>query len=220
MQYCPKCKIQVRGRKECCPLCQGPLSGEPEEGESAFPVIAPPRVSRVTFFRLCTFILLAFEAGMLITAYMVRDAAWPGVAGIAALLAWADLWITLYFRNNVMKLINVQFYIFMIVLLFFCNTPGRTVVILSFMLPVLFVLLAVITLISGHAAHLAFEVYAIYLLLDIVLSFLQVIPILKHTNPLPLPALISMSCMFLLGAAAVLFRPRELKRASGKWLHL
>ncbi len=42
MQYCPKCKINIRGHKTCCPLCQGQLQGEPEK--NPFPVLAKPKV--------------------------------------------------------------------------------------------------------------------------------------------------------------------------------
>ena len=31
MQYCPKCKVKVRGYKTECPLCQGRLTGTPED---------------------------------------------------------------------------------------------------------------------------------------------------------------------------------------------
>ena len=34
MQYCPKCKIKIRGKKTCCPMCQGPLK-EVEGGEES-----------------------------------------------------------------------------------------------------------------------------------------------------------------------------------------
>ena len=37
MQYCPKCRVKIRGNKSCCPLCRATLTGEGEDG--AFPVL-------------------------------------------------------------------------------------------------------------------------------------------------------------------------------------
>ena len=34
MQYCPKCRIKMRGDKAECPLCGGRVTGDPEPGGS------------------------------------------------------------------------------------------------------------------------------------------------------------------------------------------
>ena len=59
MQYCPKCEIQIQGRKTCCPLCQGELTGEP--GEHIYPPMRRNRMSGVSFYRIIHFVFIALE---------------------------------------------------------------------------------------------------------------------------------------------------------------
>lgn len=217
MQYCSKCKIKIRGNKVCCPLCQGSLSGEPESG--AFPVLPEPRVSRISFFRIVTFLVLAVEIGFFITGY-ITGLAWTYLVMASVLLGWADLWVALYYRHKVIKLINFQTYLIMLVVLGVVYYTHFSFWATVWFYPAAFLGLAVTTIVIGRAERLAFEYYVVYLLWNIVFSFLQLIPILRGRNPLPLPACISMGLLFLLGAAALLFRPRELRRASGKWFNL
>ena len=59
MLYCEKCKIEVAGNKECCPLCQGELKGMGEAGSDVFPDVPKEKVSSGFLFRLLSFISIA-----------------------------------------------------------------------------------------------------------------------------------------------------------------
>ena len=59
MQYCPKCRINIRGNKSCCPLCQGELAGEP--AEDVFPVLVPRKISQASLLKIATFCFAAVE---------------------------------------------------------------------------------------------------------------------------------------------------------------
>ena len=61
MQYCPKCKVNIRGNKKCCPLCQGQLKESELVMEPPFPKIKKNKVSNITFMKVCTFIFIALE---------------------------------------------------------------------------------------------------------------------------------------------------------------
>ena len=98
MQRCPKCNIRMRGNKSCCPLCQGKISGEPED--NAFAVIPEGKVSIVTFFRLCVFVFIIFEVGMFTTLYFSHGRlAWALIAAIWAVVGIVDIRIALYFNR-------------------------------------------------------------------------------------------------------------------------
>ena len=209
MQYCPKCKITIRGRKACCPLCQGKLQGTPEE--NPFPVLAKPKVSTLSFFRICTFILVRYFAG---------PQAWLSIFGLTALIAWADLWIAMWFRNNIMKMIVVQLYILMLITVFLDWKTGMHGWSVAWVIPLLFVAMAVATVIIGKTTKLALETYIMYLVWNILLSFLQMLALRLKINPFPAPAVVSMFLLLALGAAVVIFRLRDLKSAAGKWFSL
>ena len=58
MQYCPKCRISIRGNKTECPLCGGRVTGEPEPG--GFPILERNRFSHMSVVKVGTFCLLTF----------------------------------------------------------------------------------------------------------------------------------------------------------------
>lgn len=218
MQYCPKCKITIRGRKACCPLCQGKLQGTPEE--TPFPVLAKPKVSTLSFFRICTFILVLLELSMGLVRYFAGPQAWLSIFGLTALIAWADLWIAMWFRNNIMKMIVVQLYILMLITVFLDWKTGMHGWSVAWVIPLLFVAMAVATVIIGKTTKLALETYIMYLVWNILLSFLQMLALRLKINPFPAPAVVSMFLLLALGAAVVIFRLRDLKSAAGKWFSL
>ena len=52
MQFCEHCRVSVAGSHRRCPLCQGPLTGEPAPQEDVFPVLAEQRHQLRLFLRL------------------------------------------------------------------------------------------------------------------------------------------------------------------------
>ena len=57
MQYCPKCRLNIRGEKAGCPLCGGRLAGDPEPG--GFPVLEKRRFSHMSVVKVATFCCLS-----------------------------------------------------------------------------------------------------------------------------------------------------------------
>lgn len=218
MQSCPKCKITIRGHKACCPLCQGKLKGEPEG--DPFPVIPQPKVSSISFVRICTFILVALLLVMRLVRYLAGPLAWTTILSIAGILAWADLIVISWFRNNVMKTVVVQLYLMILITVILDARTGMHGWSVAWVLPVTFVAMAVATTIIGGVMHMPLESYVMYLFWNVLLSLLQVIALINGTNPFPVPAVISMLLLILLGAAVVIFRLDDLKHAANKWFNL
>ncbi|MDD2354466.1 MAG: DUF6320 domain-containing protein [Lachnospiraceae bacterium] len=219
MQYCPRCKVKIRGNKRCCPLCQGLLEGEPES--PAFPVIKKPAVSQVSFFRIVTFVLIVLEIAMITLDFLTdRALPWVSLTEIYAVICWADLWIALYFRNNVIKMVTIELYIAMVICLIIDIGSGFRGWSVEWMIPSTFVGMAIITVIIAKILHISLEVYIIYLFTNVMLSLLQLIGTLSGLNKFPAPAVISMALLLIGGAAMALFRSRELKSATGKWFNL
>lgn len=219
MQYCPKCKINVRGNKECCPLCQGMLRGEPEA--PAFPVAGDTGERTLSLFRIMTFVMIVIEvmgaAFRFLSGWGLR---WIGIVMIYTLVAWADLWIALYFRNNMIKLVTCELYIAMIICCITDRASGWRGWSVEWVVPMTFVGMFVATLLIGVVLHLTLETYVVYLLMDTLFSLLQMIPIAAGFNSFPYPAVLSMAGLLILVAGVALFRTDDLKSASGKWFHI
>ena len=224
MQYCPKCKISIRGNKKCCPLCQSTLVGEPED--PAFPVIKRSKVTRFSIIRLSAFIFLVFEILMLVTYYLAdhaleRRISWIPIVMISAVVCWLNIVIAFYLRNNIIKIITYEAYIIMIFDYIIDLKTGFYGWSVNWMIPCTFLGLAVVTICIGKGEHLLLADYMIYLISDSLLCMLQLIPMfLLEQNTFEWPAVICMTIYVILAVAALLFRPHEVKNASAKCFNL
>ena len=116
MQYCSKCRISIKGDKTECPLCGGRLTGDPEPG--AFPVLQRNRFTHLSVVKVATFCLLTFIIIMLALELLYSfDLPWVPFAILGALIAWGDLMVGIYYRNNLIKTLTVETYLAMAVCL-------------------------------------------------------------------------------------------------------
>ena len=113
MQYCPKCEIRILGRKTCCPLCQGELSGEPEN--HVYPPMKKNRMSGVSFYRIIHFVFIVLEIIFGAIGLLRGFSGWITLGMIITLLVWLDFWLVFYYRNNFMKLFLIEVYLAMLV---------------------------------------------------------------------------------------------------------
>lgn len=224
MQYCPKCKIQIRGKKSCCPLCQGKLTQEPED--PAFPALKKRRVTSISLMKIATFLFLVLEivmAGLwVLTQYQIGHfLPWIPLVMIGDLVVWINLLLAMYLRNNVMKIITVEAYLAIVIDYVIDRLTGFYGWSVIWMIPATFLGLAIVTLCIGKGAKLRLEDYIIYLAIDGVLCIaLQLVPILRGNNHFIWPAIICMDIYLILAAGTLVFRFRDLKSASAKYFNV
>ena len=219
MQYCPKCRIRILGDKTECPLCGARVTGDPEPG--GFPVLARKRFSHLSVFKVATFCLITFIIIMW-ALELLNDLNLPWVpfAILGALIAWGDVMVGIYYRNNLIKTLFVEMYLAMAVCLLIDGLTGWHGWSLAFVLPIGFVVLVFVTIGVGRAANLRLEEYIIYIFVTMLLSMLQIIPVVTHANPYILPAVMCMALLLIAACAAVIFRFRDLRSAVEKLFNL
>ncbi len=219
MQYCPKCRIRIRGDKTECPLCGGRVSGEPEPG--GFPVLTKRGISHMSVFKVATFCLVTFIIIMwaleLLNGF---DLTWVPFAILGALIAWGDVMVGLYYRNNLIKTVTVETYLAMAVCLLIDLLTGWHGWSVAFVFPFAFLMLVFVIIAVGRVAGLRLEEYIIYIFVTMLLSMLQIIPVMTRTNPFILPAVMSMAILLIEACAAVIFRFRDLRSAVEKLFNL
>ena len=218
MQFCPKCEMKIRGRKECCPLCQGPLTGEPQE--AAFPVLEEKKYTEVSLFRISTFALASIEIILLCVGILHGFHGGVGIAMIVLLLVWGDLWVTQYYHYNVLKMITSEAYLIILTCVLIDEIWTGLIWSVEWVVPAVFMGLIVLTFIIAAVMKLTLEEYVLYLIFDVLFALLQLIPVISGANWHPVPALITTAFTMILGAGVLIFRPRALREASGKWLSL
>ena len=219
MQYCPKCRISIRGNKTECPLCGGRVTGEPEPG--GFPILERNRFSHMSVVKVGTFCLLTFFIIMMSLEILYDfKLAWVPFAVMGALIAWGDLMVGIYYRNNLIKTLFIETYLAMAVCILIDSLTGWHGWSLAYVLPIGFVLLVFVTIGVGRAASLRLEEYIIYIFVTILLSMLQIFPVLAHVNPVAFPAVACMALLLIEACAAVIFRFRDLRSAVEKMFNL
>ena len=222
MQYCAKCRISIRGDKKCCPLCQGQLSGEPED--PAFPVI-PVKRSRMTVFRVALFCFIAFEVAMCVLMFLLAYSGLKvdGVIApmVAALIAITDIALIMYYRRNPLHLVIGEIYVALIVVFLVDLITGFQRWSVIWVLPFAFVGLMIITAAIGKGMGLRPRGYILYLFFHLILSLgVQLIFFLTGLNPMPFPAVISMAFCIVFFAGMMIFNQRVFEGEAEKFFNV
>ena len=221
MQVCNKCNIRIRGRKECCPLCQGKLSETEGEDNHAFPVLEKRKISSITFLKVCTFIFLVV-AIVFGTINIMTKGEYPFIGPIilGAFVAWIDIIATMYLRNNIIKVITFEVLVAIVVDIYVDIRTGFHGWSVNWMIPMTLIGLAITTIVTASIMKLRLDEYILYIVFDFVMALLQIICIKNGMNTLPWPAAASIMFYLILIAALVIFRFRDLKNASEKMFNI
>ena len=221
MQYCKKCNVKIRGRKECCPLCQGQLYETEGDENPAFPVLGKRKISSFTFLKVCTFLFIASEIVFGTINIMTKgEFSFIGPVMLGILVAWVDILATMYLRNNLIKVITFEVLVAIVVDYYIDKKTGFHGWSVNWMIPMTLIGLAIVTIITAMILKLRLDEYILYIVFDFVMALLQIIFIKNGENTFPWPAVISIMSYMILIAALVIFRFRDLKNASEKMFNL
>lgn len=114
VKYCDKCKVNVRGIHENCPLCQRELNVEAttqeiEEREEVFPYIPTIYKRHHMLFKLINFICIATSIICVALNILIGTKHWWSVFVIAGVgCFWISFILLVKKRNNVLKTILYQ----------------------------------------------------------------------------------------------------------------
>ncbi len=221
MQYCRKCKVKIRGVKECCPLCNGTLNEVPGDPDFAFPVLEKRKISNITFLKMCTFLFIASEI-IFGTVNIMTEGRYSfiGVVMLGIFVAWIDVIATMYLRNNLIKVITFEVYVAIVVDFYIDYHTGFHRWSIHWMIPMTLIALALVTIITATVLRLRLDEYILYIVMDFLLSLLQIPGIRHGINIFPWPAVVSIMFYMILIAALVIFRFRDLKNASEKMFNI
>ncbi|MGI6056641.1 MAG: DUF6320 domain-containing protein [Bilifractor sp.] len=219
MQQCNRCHVQIRGRKRCCPLCGGPLAGEPEN--PAFPSLPKRKFSRLSAVRLAAFLLIALLTSDGAMIYITGGVpSWIPLSVLSAAVGFIDICVTMYYRNNVLKTMQVQVVTGIVLSLVIDAVTGWHKWSIHWVMPVAFVGVMVTTILIGIGLKMALQEFVLYLLLDTVLSLLQWIFLLRHINTFPVPAVTSSAACILMFVGILIFRWRDFTSASSRYFNI
>ncbi|MCR5453085.1 MAG: hypothetical protein K6F00_10690 [Lachnospiraceae bacterium] len=219
MQKCNKCRITIRGEKRSCPLCGGRIEGEAEN--PAFPVLERKAVTTSVFIKMCLFIAVVSEITLGAITVLNMDLFFAtGIAAVSILFVLADIFISAYYRGNVIKLVTLQTYLIMFAVYDIDRHFSGRRWSLQYVIPFLFIILMLVTVIIGKSEGLLVRDYVIYIIVDVVLGSLQMIHVINGVNDFPIPAVISAGFLLIMAAYITIFKFNDLKNASMKYLNM
>jgi len=227
MEYCPKCKISIRGHKECCPLCQSNLVKNPDEelakvdDYGAFPIVKKPKFTSRFISKIVTFIFVTIEI-IAITALFLwgNNLPWVTLVMMGTFVAWLDFLVAMYYKNNIIKLLTVEVMVAILIDLYVDYRLGFIGWSYKWMIPLSLMILAVVTFVIAKVSRLKLIEYIRYLLWDMFVALLQLIFIANGLNDYPFPAGLCIASFLIIFAAALIFRTHELKSASARYFNM
>lgn len=235
MQYCPNCRIRIRGKKAYCPLCQRELQDlippvqdpesaslpEPGSDDDPFVQLPAPRVSFMLIVRIVTFLCLSVEillgAAQIITGF---SNGWIYFVMLIVALGWADFRVAVFYRSNLLRMLTTQGYIIMMACVIIAQVTRSGSWALSWAVPGLFILLVAATFLVAELQEMDLHEFILYPAFDVLMSLLQIIPIAMGLNKYIAPAVICIALMLILVSSLVIFRGRMLQEAAVKYLHM
>ena len=221
MQYCPNCRVKIRGRKARCPLCQRELTDMGGATDDPFVMLPSPRVSFRRMVQVVTFLCISLE--ILLGAFEIIKgftAGWIYVFMLVILLAWVDFRIAVYYRNNLIRMLTTQGYIIMAVLLLIASLTNSGTWAITWVVPSMFLLLIIVTFAAARLQQMKLQEFILYPAFDVLMSLLQIIPVALGYNKNKAPAVLCIALMLILVNSLVIFRGDILRDAAAKYLHM
>lgn len=221
MQFCDKCGVHVIGTLRSCPLCQGPLSGEPDPSEDVYPHI--PLSSRLYAPLLRALILAsAIAAASCVAALLIwprfRWAALAVLAGLGS--GWLTVGIAVKKRKKPFQAVFWQICALSLLTVAWDLGTGFLGWSLDFVLPILYACTMLAMTVTARILHLQVQDYLVYLVMDILLGLLPLLLLLCGALRVVYPAAVCVAVSLALLAALVLFEGPALKGELLRRLHL
>lgn len=219
MLTCPKCKIAVAGDKECCPLCQGELTGTADRD----PYLPPKRTKYSRFFVLK---LISFSAVALIiiaTALnmMIRpDIWWSLFAVVGVACVWPTVAIGFTYRKRLFKNLTFQLFIITFAAVLWDLFVGWQGWSLDYVLPCTCMAYMITVFVLSRVMEGPRNSYIIYLVLDCVYGLVPIVLVLLRIVRIPYPS-VSCAALSLISIFGLLFfQGKALKEEIQKKLHV
>lgn len=219
MYTCEKCGVQVVGAPPCCPLCQGPLTGEPEpDVYPDIPLTKSPNQFLIRMFALATVIAVVVCIAVLLCFPTHRVAALSCMAGLGS--GWLAVGIAVRKRGKPLKAVFWQVCVLSLLALAWDYGTGRRGWSLDFVLPILYTCTIIAMAVIARLLRLGASDYLLYLVLNILLGLVPLILLLCGVLGVAYPAVICAAVSVIFLAALILFEGPALKGELLRRLHL
>lgn len=211
--------MKVQGKKECCPLCQGELTGEYED--DVFPEIKRHGISSGFLLRLISFISIAFIVICFAVNYMIPTAVrWSLFSAGGIICGWMTISLGITYRKRILKNITWQLFLVTALAVIWDHFTGNIGWSLDFVLPCACVVAMASIFIIAKALKMKSGEYVLYLIIGGIYGMLPFICVLTDLVKIVYPSIICSGISIISLAALLLFRGRSTKAEIERRFHL
>jgi len=226
MLYCEKCKLNISGNFERCPLCEEDLTGEADK-INTFPDVICTRKGNLALkiLILCTVIALVicFAVNMIFGAAEftgAKPAYWLNFVIAGFMSFWLIAGVLIKNRKNPAKmLLCFSCTVSLLVILwdFLTGFSGWST---GFVLPFLYAFVIILTVILKFCLRLKAGDYLYYLTADILLGMIPLILFLFGVQKVVYPSAICTAISVIVLTVLVVFKGKILKQELIRRLHI
>ena len=222
MNYCPKCKLNIGGEREVCPLCQSSLEIDSNKVDEIFPDIKPVSKKKRFFVLKLLLLISAFViiACSTINFILASTGHWAlyVISGIAC--AWFISTIILLQRKNVLKTIFSQTVVIIVLTIIWDWATGKHGWAVDFVIPISVFLATISIAVLSKALKIQVEDYSVYLCNLVLLNCLLILAVALDKVSIRVPTVISIGVNFLIIAIFVVFEGKKILSDLKRRLHI
>ena len=221
MLYCEKCKINIRGHADFCPLCQGSLSGIPDGGD-AYPPVKKAAGGFNLFIRTAIFLSAAavFICAAINYSQAESFAGWWLYVAAGAVSFWLPFAIAMRLRGNVTKSIVFTAFFCCVLAFFWDLCTGYRGWSLDMVLPITCCGAMLAMAVIARILSLHIEQYIYYLIIDIIFGIVPLILLLCGVVKIVLPSVLCVAASAISLTALLVFQSKALRAEIIRRTHL
>ncbi len=220
MSRCNTCKVEVTGDWAICPLCRNPLKPSVMEEPNPFKDI-PLRFQRNLAIKILTFISLIMVTGsFLIVRIRPTRINLPFLVALGTLSMWAVAASIISKRRNIARSIVYQIAILSALAVFWDNYLTWTGWSVDYAIPIICMSALTAMFIANRVVKLRAGDYLLYLLISAVAGMIPLLFLALGWVEYQIPSILSIFLSFIMLAAIVIFRGKEIFLELSKRMHL
>lgn len=220
MQYCEHCKVDIRDKRQRCPLCQNPLPRPSDDSESIFPHIPIKYDShmalKILIFLSITIIVSSFSIYILFPV----SVNWPKYVILTILCIWIILYVVIKKRKNITKTMVWQVGVISLIAVFWDWITGWNGWSINYGIPIICLAAMAVLFITAKIMNQKPKDYLFYLLLDILYGFVPIIFVLFGWVTVLYPSMICITFSIISFCALLLFQGGNIKDELIKRMHI
>lgn len=222
MRYCDKCKVEVRGRQEFCPLCQHELQIKgASDSEDVYPNQVQKRFNNHMLLKVFGFIgLSASILAVFFNIILPSESLWSLIVVAVMACLWLSLAMAIKKHKNILKYLWQQMIIITLLTICIDALTGQHGWAISFVLPIILTVAMIVMYLLSKILHLQVGDYMIYLLLDALFGIIPLILVNTQKLISDIPSLICILTSIISVVALVIFEGKSIISELNRRLHI